>query len=111
MFADINLWNPHSGLPINLIIVTAFLLGMVHGITPDEHTWPITFSYAIGAYSTQGGLVAGLSFSLAFTLQGAIASERAYLALAKWLQNPRIDAVVYIVVGIAMFLAGKYIRS
>ncbi|WP_020376592.1 hypothetical protein [Sulfobacillus thermosulfidooxidans] len=111
MFADINLWNPHSGLPMSIIIVTAFLLGMVHGITPDEHTWPITFSYAIGAYSTRGGLLAGLSFSLAFTVQRAIASELAYLALAKWMENPRIDAVVYIIVGIAMFFAGKYIRS
>jgi len=35
---------------------------MVHGITPDEHTWPITFNYAIGSYSIRGGLKAGLCF-------------------------------------------------
>ena len=111
MLTAINLWNPHTGLPITAIIVTAFLLGMVHGVTPDEHTWPITFSYAIGAYSTQGGLRAGLSFSFAFTVQRAVVSELAYMALAKWMENPRLDALVYIAVGIAMFAAGWYIRS
>lgn len=111
MIWTINLWNPHTGLPIAAILATAFVLGMVHGITPDEHTWPITFSYAIGAYSTRGGLIAGLSFSLAFTVQRAIASELAYLALARWMENPGIDAAVYVVVGLAMFFAGKYIRS
>ncbi len=111
MLSSINLWNPHTGLPVAGIILTAFLLGMVHGVTPDEHTWPITFSYAIGAYSTQGGLKAGLPFSLAFTVQRAIASELAYLPLAKWMQNPKMDAPVYVFVGLAMFLAGWYIRS
>jgi hypothetical protein len=94
-----------------MIIVTAYLLGILHGITPDEHTWPITFSYAIGAYSTRGGLMAGLTFSLAFTVQRGIASELAFLALARWLQDPMVDAWVYIVVGLAMALAGLYMRT
>ncbi|MDA8192892.1 MAG: hypothetical protein M0Z53_02670 [Thermaerobacter sp.] len=111
MLAAIDLWNPHTGLPIPAVLVTAFLLGMVHGVTPDEHTWPITFSYAIGAYSVRGGLIAGLTFSLAFTLQRAIASELAYLALGRWLENPTVEAWVYIAVGIAMFVAGRYIRT
>lgn len=93
------------------VLITAFLLGMVHGVTPDEHTWPITFSYAIGAYSTRGGLTAGLMFSLAFTIQRAIASELAFLALGRWLQNPTVDAWVYVAVGLAMFWAGQYIRG
>ncbi|MCL5116119.1 MAG: hypothetical protein M1272_03105 [Firmicutes bacterium] len=108
--AALNLWNPSLGLSIPMVIVTAYLLGMLHGITPDEHTWPITFSYAIGAYSTRGGLVAGLTFSLAFTVQRGIASELAYLALARWLQNPVVDAWVYVIVGLAMALAGLYMR-
>jgi len=41
---------------------------MLHGITPDEHTWPITFSYAVGEYSTRGGMKAGFLFSLGFTI-------------------------------------------
>ena len=37
-------------------LLKAFLLGLLHGVTPDEHTWPIVFSYAIGGYSTWRGL-------------------------------------------------------
>ena len=40
--ATINIWNPaHIGGVLSIIIL-ALLLGMIHGITPDEHTWPIT---------------------------------------------------------------------
>ncbi|MCL4319318.1 MAG: sulfite exporter TauE/SafE family protein [Firmicutes bacterium] len=106
----LNLWDPHAGIIWTTALVTAFLLGMVHGITPDEHTWPITFSYAIGSYSTKKGLIAGLTFSLAFTLQRAIASELAYLALDKWFTlGSTVDYVVYLIVGVAMVWAGRYI--
>jgi hypothetical protein len=106
----INLWDPAGAFTIGGAIVLAFLLGMVHGITPDEHTWPITFSYAIGSYSTRRGIVAGLTFSLAFTLQRAIASELANLALAKVLvDTPWLDYAVYVVVGLAMALAARYL--
>jgi hypothetical protein len=60
----VDLWDPtHVTIPVDLL--TAFMLGIVHGITPDEHTWPITFSYAVGGYSTWRGLRAGLIFSAA----------------------------------------------
>ncbi|MCL5946808.1 MAG: hypothetical protein M1298_02145, partial [Chloroflexi bacterium] len=98
-----------SGASLPLILLSAFLLGALHGITPDEHTWPITFSYAIGSYSTRRGLLSGLSFSLAFTAQRAFASVLAYAAVARWLQNEHIDFAVYILVGLVMALAGAYI--
>ncbi|CAB1129892.1 DsbD_2 domain-containing protein [Candidatus Hydrogenisulfobacillus filiaventi] len=104
----VNLWNPAAGMAVGPTLLTAFLLGVVHGITPDEHTWPITFSYAIGSYSTRGGLKSGLLFSLAFTVQRAIASELAYLSLARFLTRPGVDAVVYVLVGAAMAWAGSY---
>lgn len=106
---NINLWNPGSGMSPALIIATAFLLGIVHGITPDEHTWPITFSYAIGSYSSRKGLLAGVIFSAAFTVQRMLGCVLAYLALARWLQSARVDAVVYVLVGLAMAVAGAYI--
>ncbi len=96
-------------MPVGLIILTAFLLGVVHGITPDEHTWPITFSYAIGSYSTRRGLLSGLAFSGAFTVQRALACVLAYLALGHWLQGERTNAIVYLGVGLAMAAAGAYI--
>ncbi|MHB1988148.1 MAG: hypothetical protein ACYCSF_09205 [Acidimicrobiales bacterium] len=108
----IDLWNPHVGLALWAVLATAFLLGMVHGVTPDEHTWPITFSYAVGGYSSRAGVRSALIFSLAFTLQRALASELAYLALARFLTlGSRSDYIVYLVVGIAMVWAARYIRG
>ena len=104
----LNLWDPtHLSLLIGL--VTSLLLGMIHGITPDEHTWPITFSYSIGSYSTKGGMLAGLIFSTGFTLQRAVASELAFLALAGFLLHSATEDIVYMVVGFVMMLSGYYI--
>jgi hypothetical protein len=104
----IDLWNPaHVSLSIDL--VTAFLLGLVHGVTPDEHTWPITFSYAVGGYSTRRGLWAGIIFSTAFTVQQGFAGELAYLGFTRWFTFDGVDDYVYIVVGVAMAAAGMFI--
>ncbi len=109
---SLDLWNPHVGLALWAVIATAFLLGMVHGVTPDEHTWPITFSYAVGGYSSRAGMRNALIFSAAFTAQRAIASELAYLALARYLTlGSRGDYIVYVVVGVAMVWAARYIHA
>ncbi len=84
----------------------SFLLGLLHGVLPDEHTWPITFSYAIGGASGKAGMRAGFYFSLAFTVQRAILSQLSYLALARFLVMPQLKGYVYIAVGIAMAAAG-----
>lgn len=110
IIGGLNLWNPElAGLGIGMALVTAFFLGIVHGITPDEHTWPITFNYAIGSYSIRGGVRAGLLFSLTFTLQRAIASELAYFAMATFLKGVQWNFAVYIVVGLVMLGSGLYI--
>lgn len=101
-------YNPHH-LFWAIDLVTVLLMGMIHGITPDEHTWPITFSYSIGSYSTRGGMKAGFYFSLAFTLQRAIASELAYFALARFLTKPGAEQTIYVIVGLVMLLSGYYI--
>lgn len=106
----INLWNP-SDTGFLVILLTSYLLGVVHGITPDEHTWPITFSYAVGSYSTRKGMKAGMTFSGGFTLQRAILSEVAYLALAGIFMSAAVDGISYIVVGIGMAFAGLYIAN
>jgi len=110
MTLGIDLWDPnHVTLTVDLL--TAFLLGLVHGITPDEHTWPITFSYAVGGYSTRRGLFAGLIFSAAFTAQQALASEPAHLGLARWFTSDAFDGIIYTIVGIVMAAAGIYITG
>ena len=90
-------------------LVYSFLFGLLHGILPDEHTWPITFSYAIGGASGRAGIRAGLYFSAAFTVQRALLSEVAYLALAPFLLSPTINGIVYLVVGLAMAIAGAIV--
>ncbi|HEY4473471.1 MAG TPA: hypothetical protein VGN21_20025 [Stellaceae bacterium] len=107
MIGGVNLWDPtHVSFTVDLL--TAFLLGIVHGITPDEHTWPITFSYAVGGYSTRRGLRAGLLFSLAFAIQAALASELAYFGMTQWFASEVFDNAVYLAVGIVMAAAGLF---
>jgi hypothetical protein len=92
-----------------LALVYSFLFGLLHGILPDEHTWPITFSYAVGGASGKEGMKAGLYFSAAFTLQRALLSEAAYLALAPFLLSSAINGIVYLIVGFVMALAGAIV--
>jgi len=87
----------------------SFLFGLLHGILPDEHTWPITFSYAIGGATGKEGMKAGLYFSPAFTVQRMVISELAYLTLAPFLLSPVINGIVYVVVGLAMSVAGAIV--
>ncbi len=107
--ASLNLWNPVAGLGPGIALLTAFFLGLIHGITPDEHTWPITFSYSVGSYSTRGGMRAGLLFSLAFTVQRAIASELAYFAVTWLIVSERWNFALYVVVGALMLMSGWYV--
>ncbi|MGC9182686.1 hypothetical protein [Caldisphaera sp.] len=101
--------SPTGTLTLASIIFISYILGILHGITPDEHTWPITFSYAVGKYSTKGGLLAGLLFSLGFTIQRAFLTTIGYIGLAKIYQVYNLDGPVYIVVGILMAIAGSYV--
>lgn len=87
-----------------IAVTYSFLFGLLHGILPDEHTWPITFSYAIGGGSGKQGMKAAFYFSLAFTVQRAIVSELAYLALAPFVFS--ISRYIYLIVGVVMFAAG-----
>ncbi len=107
---DINLWNPqYEGLYAAFLV--SYLLGIVHGITPDEHTWPITFSYAVGSYSVKGGAKAGLIFSSGFTLERALMSEIAAIALTGFMFYPYFNSLIYVVVGTVMAISGLYVSK
>jgi hypothetical protein len=103
------LFNPPHGLSLGLILLMSFILGLLHGATPDEHTWPITFSYAVGAYSTRRGMKAGFLFSLGFTVQRALLTTLGYLGLAYFYMRYNLDGPVYVIVGLVMAIAGAYI--
>ncbi|MGC9137805.1 MAG: hypothetical protein ACP5G5_02210 [Thermoplasmata archaeon] len=103
------LFNPPHGLFLWEILLISFFLGLLHGITPDEHTWPITFSYAVGSYSTKGGMKAGFLFSLGFTLQRSFLTFLGYIGLAAIYVKYNLDGPVYLAVGIVMAIAGSYV--
>ena len=98
-----------TGLSISSILAIGFILGLMHGATPDEHTWPITFSYSIGSYSSRGGARAGLTFSAGFTVQRAILTSLGFLGLAAIYAAYNLDGYVYLVVGFVMLVAGWYL--
>lgn len=101
--------NPPTGLSVSEILLISLILGMLHGATPDEHTWPITFSYAIGKYSTKGGMKAGFLFSAGFTAQRALLTTLGYIGLAAIYKEYNLDGPMYIIVGFVMAIAGSYI--
>ncbi len=109
MFDFGSILNPPSGLTVTAILGISLVLGMLHGITPDEHTWPITFSYSIGSYSTKGGMKSGFMFSLGFTTQRAILSVLGFLGLATFYRIYNLEGPIYILVGLVMFISGSYI--
>jgi hypothetical protein len=87
-----------------------FALGMLHGVVPDEHTWPITFSYSVGAATGRGGILSGTYFATAFTVQRAVMSQLVYFAIAPFLiTDQSLNGPVYLAVGIAMAAAGYLI--
>jgi len=95
-----------------------FALGMLHGVIPDEHTWPITFAYSVGTTTGKGGIRSGAWFALAFTVQRAMMSMIVFLALAAvvgaWGFNlatadRSVNGPVYLAVGLAMVVAGYLI--
>src|SRR5436309_13175485 len=63
------------------LLGASLALGMLHGVIPDEHTWPITFSYSVGSATGRGGLLSGAYFAAAFTVRRAIMSQLASFAL------------------------------
>lgn len=98
-----------AGLTIPVILAIGFILGLFHGATPDEHTWPITFSYSVGSYSSRGGARAGLVFSTGFTIQRSILTALGFLGLAAVYAAYNLDGYVYVAVGFVMFVAGWYL--
>ncbi len=90
-------------------VLYSFLFGLLHGVLPDEHTWPITFSYAVGGATGKEGMKAGLFFSAAFTVQRMLLAEVAYLALVPFLLSASVNGIVYMIVGGAMSAAGAVV--
>ena len=109
MFDLNSILHPASGLAIPVTLVIALVLGMLHGLTPDEHTWPITFSYSVGSYSSKGGMKAGFMFSGGFTIQRTILAALGFTGLAAVYETYNLEGYIYVLVGAGMLLAGYYL--
>lgn len=102
------------------LLAGCFGLGILHGLIPDEHTWPITFAYSVGTTTGRGGMKSAAWFSAAFTAQRAMMSTIVYLALSAaigfWGFNlatadASVNGPIYLAVGIAMAVAGFLILT
>jgi hypothetical protein len=102
-------FNPPQGLTLSVILLISFILGLFHGATPDEHTWPIPFSYASGSYSTRRGMKAGFMFSSGFAAQRALLPTLEFLGLAAVYRAYDLNGPIYLVVGAVMAIAGSYV--
>src|SRR2546428_5121594 len=70
------------------------------------------FQLFSGSATGRGGMLSGMFFASAFTLQRAIMAQLVYFALASYLAfDEGLNAFVYVAVGIAMSLAGYLILS
>lgn len=59
---------------IGLIFLALLFIGFIHGIKPDEHTWPITIPYALVQKNLKRAVLASFVFTGALTLVWTILS-------------------------------------
>ena len=109
-----------DGGTLSFLLAGCFGLGVLHGLIPDEHTWPITFAYSVGTTTGRGGVRSASFFSLAFTAQRALMSTIVYLALSAAIgfwgfnlatEDTAVNGPIYICVGAAMAIAGYLILT
>lgn len=86
----------------------ALLLGLLHGLKPDEHTWPITVPYALGQGSVRKGVLASLIFTGALTSIWTLLAGAASL-LKQELVGSRFTPLVDILAGLIMLGVASYL--
>lgn len=57
-----------SQLGYGLVFLALFLIGIIHGLKPDEHTWPITIPYALCQKDLKRAILASFIFTGALTI-------------------------------------------
>jgi hypothetical protein len=86
-------------------------IGVVHGLKPDEHTWPITISYAMMQRDTARAVLATATFTGALTLVWTAMSALVGL-LPEALFRGVYDWLVDVLVGVTMVaIAAIYLRK
>ncbi len=82
-------------------LLAVLIVGVIHGLKPDEHTWPITVSYGLMQRNVRGVITAVSVFAsaltLVWTLMSALVGE-----LMGLLNTSVLDPYVDIIVGLTM---------
>ncbi|MGC9071741.1 MAG: hypothetical protein ACP5HK_03475 [Acidilobus sp.] len=89
-------------------LLAVFVVGVVHGLKPDEHTWPITVSYGLMQRDVRGVVAAVSVFAGALTLIWTLMSALVGQVIGL-LQTPLHGPVVDIAVGITMVGVAAYL--
>ncbi|MGC9153114.1 MAG: hypothetical protein ACP5GY_05200 [Vulcanisaeta sp.] len=89
-------------------LLAVLIVGVIHGLKPDEHTWPITVSYGLMQRSIKGVAAAVSVFAgaltLVWTLMSALVGE-----LMGLLNTSILDPYVDIIVGLTMIGVAAYL--
>ncbi|WP_054858057.1 hypothetical protein [Vulcanisaeta sp. JCM 16159] len=89
-------------------LLAVLIVGVIHGLKPDEHTWPITVSYGLMQRSVRGVIAAVSVFAgaltLVWTLMSALVGE-----LMGLLNTSVLDPYVDIIVGLTMIGVAAYL--
>lgn len=93
-------------MPLNSLL-SIFLLGLVHGLTPDEHTWPVIFAYSVQQKKIKKSIKTAVYFALAATIPWTILA-----AIVGYLGSILIpetwEVYFHILLGGAIILLGIY---
>ncbi|MGC8848596.1 MAG: hypothetical protein ACP5QE_07125 [Conexivisphaera sp.] len=89
-------------------LLAVLIVGVVHGLKPDEHTWPITVSYGLMQRNARGVLAAISVFAgaltLVWTLMSALMGQLMGL-LDISILGPYVDVIVgATMIGVAAYL-------
>ncbi|MFP3203725.1 MAG: hypothetical protein RXR43_16410 [Sulfolobus sp.] len=90
--------------------LAVFIIGVIHGLKPDEHTWPITVSYGLMQSSIRRALLSTAVFAGALTIVWASLSALTSEVLP-FFSSHDLDPYVDMVVGVTMISVALFILS
>lgn len=88
--------------------IAILIIGIVHGLKPDEHTWPITVSYALMQKDLEKAFLSTWVFALALTLVWSALSALTG-QLYSFFSGYSLDPIVDVIVGITMLGVSLYL--
>ncbi len=89
-------------------LLAVLIIGIIHGLKPDEHTWPITVSYGLMQRDINGVIAAVSVFAGALTLVWTIMSALIG-QLLNLINTSILDPYIDILVGLTMMGVAAYL--